>query len=196
MLPATTQHESHEENLLRNCQGIPACSYFLVPRNVKHALAFTRPAIEHFTGLTNEEIIHQLCKLFHNPDQIGFDCMFTLILRCGHEVCVQPNRACAANCSDTPESKSKIFPDNNKQDDVILCHECVYDAEMVYERYAQSVLGPENACDAPQPAVRPTYGFADLVAGNNHEYPPADGLPAIWLPEQDILTADFGARAS
>jgi hypothetical protein len=214
ILPAITQHQSHDNIFCEICHGLPASSYFIIPRDLKRALAFTRPVIEHFTGLTNEQIIYRLCKPFYNPNQLGYDWKLTHILRCGHEVWAQPARPCAANCSDSPECKSRIFPGNNKQGDVIFCHECVYRAEMVYERYAyagkasargleshmgqRGVLVPGEAWDVPQPQVGPTYGVADLGSGFQqlHEYPAADGLPLGWSPEQETLMASFGAGAS
>lgn len=193
VLPKITQHQSHDTIFCEICHGLPASSYFIVPRDVRRALAFTRPVIEHFTGLANEQIVHRLCKPFHNPNQVDYDWKLTHILRCGHKVWAQPARPCAANCSDTPECKSRIFPGNNKQGDVIFCHECVYRAEMVYERYAQAerglarrsesqmglrgVLIPGEAQYIPQPQVGPTYAVADPASGSYQEHPAAGGFP-------------------
>ncbi|KAF2442673.1 hypothetical protein P171DRAFT_47418 [Karstenula rhodostoma CBS 690.94] len=208
ILPAITQYQSHDNIFCEICNGLPASSYFVVPRDVRRALAFTRPVIEHFTGLANDEIVRRLCKPFYNPNQLGYDWKLTHILRCGHEVWAQPARPCAANCSDTPACKSRIFPGNNRQGDAIFCHECVYRAEMVYERYAQvgrglaqgsesqmglrGVLVPGRAWDIPQPQVGSTYGIADPSSGNHQEYPAADGLPFDLMSEEETSVASSG----
>ncbi|KAF9728375.1 hypothetical protein PMIN04_007051 [Paraphaeosphaeria minitans] len=200
VLPAITQHQSQDNIYCEICYGLPASSYFVVPRDVRRALAFTRPVIEHFTGLTNEQIVNKLCKPFYNPNQLGYDWKLTHILRCGHQVWAEPARPCAANCSDNPECESRIFPGNNKQGDIIFCHECVYRAEMVYARYAQigrsltrgsesqagpqSVLVPGNA-QVLQPQIGPTYGIADPSSGSYQEYPAADGSPFDLVSEVD-----------
>ncbi|KAL1598788.1 hypothetical protein SLS60_007930 [Paraconiothyrium brasiliense] len=178
ILPAINQHQSHDNIFCEICYGMPASSYFVVPREVKRALAFTRPVIEHYTGFTNEQIVKLLCKPFYNRNHPhpGYNWQLPHILRCGHEVWAQPARPCAANCIDIPECKNRISLGNKKQGDVIFCHECVYRAEMVYERYAQigkamtqgtsshmgpqGVLVPKKAWDIPQTQVGSTVATA------------------------------------
>ncbi|KAJ4360356.1 uncharacterized protein N0V89_000918 [Didymosphaeria variabile] len=211
ILPAIDQHQSHDNIFCEICHGIPASSYFVIPREVKRALAFTRPVIEHYTGFTNEQIVKRLCKPFYNPNQLGYDWKLPHILRCGHEVWAQPARACAANCSDTPECKNRTFLGNKKQGDVIFCHECVYRAEMVYERYAQvgkamtygasshmglqGVLVPEKGWDIPQAQVGSTYGVATAGFGDYPEYIAADRLPPDSMSEGDSSFPSPGAEA-
>ncbi|KAK7182583.1 uncharacterized protein CC84DRAFT_867570 [Paraphaeosphaeria sporulosa] len=209
VLPAITQHQSRDNIYCEICHGLPAGSYFVVPRDVRRALAFTRPVIEHFCGLASEEIVNQLCRPFYNPDKLGYDWKLTHILRCGHQVWAQPARPCAANCSDTPECKSRIFPGNNQQGDVIFCYECVYRAEIVYARYAQAgrdltrrsesqtglqgVLVPGNAQHVPQPQVVPTYEVADPISGSYLEYRSADGFPFDPVSEEGSSMSSSGA---
>ncbi|KAJ4288587.1 hypothetical protein N0V90_011824 [Kalmusia sp. IMI 367209] len=139
LLPNLSRFQSHDKIYCETCQGIPVSSYFIMTPKVtyKRALALTRPVIEHFARYTHDQIHAQMCKPFYNPDGLPFDHKLTHTLHCGHEVWAQPARPCGANCIDMPACRGRIFPGNEKQGDAILCHECVWRAEKVYERYAQ-----------------------------------------------------------
>lgn len=201
ILPELDHCQSHDKIFCEICHGLPASSYFVIPRqsNVKRALALTRTVIQHFTGFNNDQIDASLCQPYHTFEQLDNNCTPTHVLRCGHEVRVPYARPCAANCSDTHECNSRKAIGSGKNADIIYCHECVYRAEKVYERYAQvgkgisggegsrmelrGVLMPKKAWDIPHPQVEATHSTPNA---GFREYQPervASGSPLDPLHE-------------
>ncbi|KAF1976287.1 hypothetical protein BU23DRAFT_551750 [Bimuria novae-zelandiae CBS 107.79] len=202
ILPKITLFQSNDDIYCEICYGIPASSFFAADRKTKfkYALAMTRTVIEYFTGYSQQEIVDRLCRPFFNPKHLPYDWKLTHLLRCGHEVWAQPARPCASNCSDNPECKCRIFPGNEKQGDVIFCHECTYRAEMVYARYAnagkgvavlgpkscwQGVLVPGTTWNTPTSQSPSPYGVAPSGFGDSRQPTVPNGLPLDPTLEND-----------
>jgi hypothetical protein len=137
--PPQSPTQGHDKLFCEMCYGIPIASYNLAKpeHGYRRALSLTRPVIEHFTSYVGEVLDYFLAKLYFNPHQLSFDVRYTHFLRCGHEVWCTPVRPCAANCSDMPPCRGRVYPRNVKQGDAILCKECTFRVELVYARYAQ-----------------------------------------------------------
>jgi len=171
ILPPLTQNQARDYLYCETCQGLPIRSYFMSHPNhpFRRSLGITRPVIEYFAGVAQEGIACTLAKLFMNPLGYDYDPKLTHNLRCGHHVYVDPCRPCAANCCDALPCHSRNEQYNCKMGDAIICNECVYRAELVYERYIQAQDTIASYVSAPQPGVPdvPQITFQPYVPGED-----------------------------
>lgn len=135
--PPQTNTQGHDQLFCEICQGIPLASYNIARPNhgFRRALGLTRAVLGHFTSFPPIILSYFLCSLLHDPlpPRVMHECTHNLL--CGHEVWCEQSRPCASNCRDMPPCHNRVFPNNVKQGDAILCKECTYRAELVYERY-------------------------------------------------------------
>jgi hypothetical protein len=104
------------------------------PSTLRRTLALTRQLLQSTLEIKADGVDAILCSPFFNYNQEGFDLENKHYLRCGHEVWSAQIRPCASSCSLYPGYRDAASRDE-RQNDLMYCHECVSRADPVFQRY-------------------------------------------------------------
>jgi hypothetical protein len=159
-LPPLGPTQAHDTLYCETCSGIPIDRWQRMnPANTSQALrrclALTRLVIQTAFGIDEFQADCLPCSPYFDPRQDGFDWNQVHRLRCGHEICTAIVRPCASNCVDDPPCYIAILPDHERQNDAIMCQECVYRAELLFHRWVRVGDTIESNRDSGRMSVDP-----------------------------------------
>ncbi|KAJ4373235.1 hypothetical protein N0V83_003529 [Neocucurbitaria cava] len=130
------------------CQDIPYDRYVIMhppedplniftkkPEHFRRCFSLSSELLKSTANIDDERVDRLLCRPFIVRTHRLFNPNNTHVLRCGHEVWCPEIRSCASNCRDEPQCSARVTLGLGKRGDMILCHECVSRAELVYVRY-------------------------------------------------------------
>jgi hypothetical protein len=117
------------------CYGIPVSRYQIMhpDRLFRHCRALTRFLLGVHCGFNHEQIEEMLRPVFYCSTSMP--CQGNAHqLHCGHVVWTSFVRPCGPNCNNNAAPEALVNT-AKRQNDAILCRECLMRAEMVYKRY-------------------------------------------------------------
>ncbi|KAF2874119.1 hypothetical protein BDV95DRAFT_592243 [Massariosphaeria phaeospora] len=150
------------------------------PKGLRNAYTLTQATLQLLMpGLTSEACQALLRPILLNPNHHPFDWKKAHRLRCGHEVWVDPTRPCASNCGHTPACRARNFPRNQIMGDAIICMECVFRTELVYERMRKVQMGLLAHAGQAGSVHVPDFGDGASQFGGSSNYGATSGLGEI-----------------
>jgi hypothetical protein len=172
-LPPLGPTQAHDTLYCETCSGIPIDRrQRMNPANpseaLRRCLSLTRLVIQTAFGIDEFQAGSLFCSPYFDPRQDGFDWCQVHRLRCGHEVCTAIVRSCASNCVDDSPCYIANLPDHERQNDAIMCQECVYRAELMFHRWARVGDTIESNRDSGHAIVDPQL-TADYGSGGDYE---------------------------
>jgi hypothetical protein len=102
-------------------------------KRIRQCLALSRYLLGVYFGFDHEQIEEMLRPVFLCSTSVV--CRENVHqLHCGHVVWTTFVRPCAPNCTNDADSEALVTA-SKRQNDAILCEECLFRAELVYKRY-------------------------------------------------------------